>query len=811
MSVSSWSDSSVAFTISDGASSGLLGIAVAPSMNESNTTYFEVTANPLPAGWLHRDVIPTDSHTHGPSTVAFTNNTFTASSNAEGIGGTSDAFTFIYQPLGGDGTIVAQVSETCGSAGLMIRETLDPASSQVFNNESYYPVLGSRLSAGASYSAINSPIAGGWIRLTRAGSTVSGYISTDGVYWSQIGSPVTTSMVPNVFVGLAMTGYGNANCSATFGNVSFNPGTVTQIPNITAISPAVAGPGWAVTITGTNFGASQGAGAVYFNQIPATSITSWSDTQIVAVVPPAAVTGYITVVANGLGSNNSPQLTIYNPVPTSLTPPAAPVGGTVTLAGSGFGTVASGDAIQIGGTPVPVSAGNWSDTSITFTVPANVSTGPVQVIKQGITSSSVGFTLLKPTVISSVTPNAAASGTVVTVSGAGFGAQQNTSSMSFNGQTATVVSWSDQQVQLLVEDNAQTGPIYVAVASLVTPGPTFTRTSGANLTDSLQHQTTYSFVLAGGEWRTLSVQGPGCSSCTERGNISFTYDTSGDMLSRTNENNQTTTYTYDAQGDVLTSTQPLSGSASATTTYTYNSLGEVLTAKDPLNNVTTNTYDSKGNLLTVTSPAPGGGGAASVTQFAYDAKGELTQITDPLNNVTTLAYTSTGLIQTITDAQQNVTTYGYDNRGNRTSVTDAQNNQTTFAYDLMNRLTSITYPGGTTTSFAYDIRGRRTSMTDQNNNVTQYTYDDADRLVAVKDANQNSTTYGYDTENNLTNFCLSSSGTPIGGSCDHRRERPCDTVRVQPARMGHHDDIPVHDDGDLHLRFSRESAHEKGP
>jgi RHS repeat-associated protein len=203
---------------------------------------------------------------------------------------------------------------------------------------------------------------------------------------------------------------------------------------------------------------------------------------------------------------------------------------------------------------------------------------------------------------------------------------------------------------------------------------------------------------------------------------------------------------------VASVSKPLDSTHTATTSYTYNSFGEVLTSTDALGKTTTNTYDPKGNLLTVTSPAPDANTAASVTQFQYDTKGELTQITDPRNNVTTLTYTPAGLIATIKDAQQNITTYGYDARGNRTSVIDPINGSThptTFAYDIMNRLTGITYPDGSTVGFTYDVRGRRITSTDQNNKTTTYTYDDADRLTAVTDPANNLTQYAYDTEDNL--------------------------------------------------------------
>jgi YD repeat-containing protein len=75
-------------------------------------------------------------------------------------------------------------------------------------------------------------------------------------------------------------------------------------------------------------------------------------------------------------------------------------------------------------------------------------------------------------------------------------------------------------------------------------------------------------VLQWTQFRTVpyrnAVCSKGCSSCTARGNISFTYDAKGDVLSRTDELGHTTTYTYDSNGNLLTVTAPITNSSSAT-------------------------------------------------------------------------------------------------------------------------------------------------------------------------------------------------------------------------------------------------------
>jgi hypothetical protein len=107
---------------------------------------------------------------------------------------------------------------------------------------------------------------------------------------------------------LVPTGATTGNVVVTVGGVASNgfAFTVLPTPTLTALSTTSGPPGTAVTITGTNFGATQGTSSVFFNGWSA-AVTSWSDTQIVTVVPDDASSyGPVSVVVGnviGLGPN----------------------------------------------------------------------------------------------------------------------------------------------------------------------------------------------------------------------------------------------------------------------------------------------------------------------------------------------------------------------------------------------------------------------------------------------------------------------------------------------------------------------------
>jgi hypothetical protein len=78
--------------------------------------------------------------------------------------------------------------------------------------------------------------------------------------------------------------------------------TAPPAPTIANLSPGSGAVGTSVTITGTNFGASQGTSTVTFNGTASTP-TSWSATSIAVPVPSGVTTGNVVVTVGGHASN----------------------------------------------------------------------------------------------------------------------------------------------------------------------------------------------------------------------------------------------------------------------------------------------------------------------------------------------------------------------------------------------------------------------------------------------------------------------------------------------------------------------------
>jgi RHS repeat-associated protein len=170
-------------------------------------------------------------------------------------------------------------------------------------------------------------------------------------------------------------------------------GPLGPSPVISSLSPASAAAGYAVTLTGSDFGITQGTSRVRFagSELSAT-VTAWSDTSITAVVPPWAVSGNVTVKVSGQTSNGVAFTLIQAPAITGLSPSWGAVGDEIEIIGERFGT---GGTVTFASNVNATVMTEWTASRIKVAVPAGAQTGGLQVTvtATGLGSNVVPFTV----------------------------------------------------------------------------------------------------------------------------------------------------------------------------------------------------------------------------------------------------------------------------------------------------------------------------------------------------------------------------------------------------------------------------------
>lgn len=221
-------------------------------------------------------------------------------------------------------------------------------------------------------------------------------------------------------------------------------------PSLSAATPLVQARGLDVTLTGSNFGTAQASGWVSFNGAKGT-VKYWSNTLVVATVPSGATYGQLGIVQNGLTSNGLLFTPYWQPKVTALSANYTLVGNTVTITGTDFGTTP--EKVVLNG--VQLAASSWSDTQVSFVVPAGVGSGYVGILRGSRVSN--GKWLFVAPRITSLSSWWARHGSKVTVTGQGFGASAGKYALIFGGTAITADSWSDTSVVFTVPANAVSG------------------------------------------------------------------------------------------------------------------------------------------------------------------------------------------------------------------------------------------------------------------------------------------------------------------------------------------------------------------
>lgn len=251
--------------------------------------------------------------------------------------------------------------------------------------------------------------------------------------------------------------------------------------------------------------------------------------------------------------------------------------------------------------------------------------------------------------------------------------------------------------------------------------------------------------------------------------MTFDYATNGvdllDVRQTTGTNNDLVAqYSYNTQHLPVA----IQDAAGQLTTNTYNARGQLLTTTDPKGETTTLTYDTNGYLLSVDGPLAGSGDTYS---FTYDAVGRIRTATDPdgytvtnsydnLDRLTNIAYPDGTFsaftydkldLVTVRDREGRETFSTYDALRRLTSIQDPLNRVVQFQYCDCGALSALIDPMGRPTRWDYDLEGRVTSRQYVDGSRVLYTYENTtSRLKSAEDETGQIKTYNYTVDDNLS-------------------------------------------------------------
>ncbi|MXV16037.1 IPT/TIG domain-containing protein [Hufsiella ginkgonis] len=397
-------------------------------------------------------------------------------------------FVFIHKPVI---TSFAPLTAKAGDVVTLTGYNFTDAASVSFGNT---PAASFTVNSPQSITAVISNGASGDIAVTAAGGTASFPGFTFGF------EPAITSFLPTVAkagtaVTITGTNFTGAN-AVSFGGVaaaSFVVNSSTSItavagtgasgqvkvvtplgtaaaegfefapiPVITSFSPASAGRGTEITITGTGLGSTT---AVAIGGVAATSFTINSPTSVSAIVPVTA-SGPVSITTVGGTATKTGFSFIPPPELSSFTPEKAKAGTTITIYGFGF---TNATAVSFGG--IPAASFTVKSTAEITAVVGTGESGEISVTARGGTVTKAGFTFIAPPVITSFTPATAKSGDAVTITGDNF---TNASMVTFgNVNAASFIVNSPKSITAIVRNGAS-GEIAVTTEGGKSVSPGFT-------------------------------------------------------------------------------------------------------------------------------------------------------------------------------------------------------------------------------------------------------------------------------------------------------------------------------------------------
>ncbi|MFL6606406.1 MAG: RHS repeat-associated core domain-containing protein, partial [Steroidobacteraceae bacterium] len=257
--------------------------------------------------------------------------------------------------------------------------------------------------------------------------------------------------------------------------------------------------------------------------------------------------------------------------------------------------------------------------------------------------------------------------------------------------------------------------------------------------------------------------------------MNFTYNSGGDILSKTDFDGNNTCYSYDTSRHLetiriegfspgvacppnLASYTPASGTRQRKITTNWNATFREPDTITEANRTTSFTYYSSGNVHTKTlTDTTGTPNVARTWTYTYDSYGRVLTADGPrtdVSDVTTYTYytcttgAECGQVHTVTNAANQVTTFNtYNSDGLPLTITDSNGIVTSLTYDARQRVRSRQV-ANETTAFDYWPTGLLKKVTLPDASYLLYTYDDAHRLTQISDALGNNIVYTLDAMGN---------------------------------------------------------------
>ncbi len=450
--ISVWNDTMIKGTVPGLVPTGVQPLVVERTsgggLSQSNTVYFEVTGQSISA------INPSTGPVGIQFTITGTSFGSYAGVNTQVLFGQTTAAISLWNDTTIKGTIPALATgaytvsvERIQGAGV----SLSNAASFTLTELTLSVPVPSSAPAGAPFTLTGTGFgayAGANTRLLLGGATVPVSVWNDTTITGTV-----LALTPGTYpLWIERLGTGGLEASNT---VYFQ----ILAPTVGSLNPSTGPIGVPFTITGSGFGPYSGANTQVLFGAVAAPISVWNDSTIKGTVPALSTGTYDLVVQRVQGGvpsiSGASSFTVLLPQVAAMTPSSAPIGAPFTITGTAFGPYAGASTrVKFNGIAAPISV--WNDATISGTVPGAVAVGSATVVVERAVGAAVAqsaeqsFLVLQPT-ISTITPSYGPVGTVVTLTGSGFGPYAGTATkLLVSGSTVAVSVWNNTTIRWTV-------------------------------------------------------------------------------------------------------------------------------------------------------------------------------------------------------------------------------------------------------------------------------------------------------------------------------------------------------------------------